>query len=48
VERWTEAYRNLLDSWRLFGKRCGFDVSRLDLRTRLGESKAVEGGYCPV
>lgn len=28
AERWLEAYRSLLDSWRLFHHRCQFDIER--------------------
>jgi hypothetical protein len=48
VERWTEAYRDMLDGWRLFGKRCGFDVARMEERRRLGEEDSGDGNHCPV
>lgn len=28
ADRWLEAYRNLLDGWKLFHHRCQFDISR--------------------
>lgn len=41
AERWTEAYRTLLDSWRLFDYRCKFDIARGQL---LSEALKARGG----
>ncbi|KZV83686.1 WD40 repeat-like protein [Exidia glandulosa HHB12029] len=41
AERWAEAYRTLLDSWRLFDYRCKFDIARGQL---LSEALAARGG----
>lgn len=38
VERWVEAYRDLLDGWRLFHYRCQFDIDRGQSLQRAGES----------
>jgi hypothetical protein len=38
VERWIDAYRDLLDGWRLFYHRCQFDVQRGQLLTATTET----------
>ncbi|GMK59926.1 hypothetical protein CspeluHIS016_0901430 [Cutaneotrichosporon spelunceum] len=35
LERWQDAYRNYLDSWLSWTKRCAFDVAAIDERRRL-------------
>ncbi|EJD52310.1 hypothetical protein AURDEDRAFT_158037 [Auricularia subglabra TFB-10046 SS5] len=41
AERWAEAYRGLLDSWRLFDYRCKFDILRGQM---LSDALASRGG----
>ena len=54
VERWQEAYRDMLDTWRLYSKRSAYDVSRIVELRRLGEvpASSVSGNdaakVCPV
>lgn len=40
VERWTDAYRSLLDSWLAWIPRCSLDVALLEQRRRIGETVA--------
>lgn len=51
IERWTEAYRDILDSWRMFAVRVDFDVKRQEAARefagRSGTSEVVKGN-CPV
>ncbi|WVQ80889.1 hypothetical protein IAT38_002996 [Cryptococcus sp. DSM 104549] len=52
VERWREGYRDLLDSWGLWGERCEFDVRWGEVARRLGGGGDAEveskNGSCPV
>lgn len=53
VERWREGYRDMLDSWGMWGERCEFDVKWGNLQRSLGGEDAGEEGYgktgtCPV
>ena len=58
VRRWTESYRDLLDSWGMWGERVEFDIGRMDLGRNFGEERiadAVDGeagtmgsGLCPM
>jgi len=40
LERWTEAYRDLLDAWLAWVPRCSLDVAMLDQRRAVGENVA--------
>lgn len=45
VERWIEAYRDLLDSWQMFPERCNFDIARGQVLSRAiaaGDTKHYE------
>lgn len=53
VERWREGYRDMLDSWGMWGERCEFDVKWGNLQRSLGGDDAGEEGdgkmgTCPV
>lgn len=54
VKRWREGYRDLLDRWRLFGKRVEYDVLRLEVegrfedRERERERDVLKERECPV
>lgn len=55
VERWREGYRDMLDSWGMWGERCEFDVKWGNLQRSLGGDDAGEEGNgngkirtCPV
>jgi hypothetical protein len=43
VERWIEGYRDILDSWKMFGVRSGFDVARME-RYRSLKRRGRSGG----
>ena len=53
VERWREGYRDMLDSWGMWGERCEFGVKWGNLQRSLGGDDAGEEGdgkmgTCPV
>ncbi|RXK40773.1 hypothetical protein M231_02025 [Tremella mesenterica] len=48
LERWQEAYRELLDRWKMYDKRCGFDVGRQIEMGRLGEEIKFDKRVCPM
>ncbi|EPQ56887.1 hypothetical protein GLOTRDRAFT_115046 [Gloeophyllum trabeum ATCC 11539] len=50
AERWLEAYRDMLDGWRLFHHRCQLDIDRGEIIKRAvddGEMAALTGGWAP-
>ncbi|KAG9050502.1 hypothetical protein FS837_004996 [Tulasnella sp. UAMH 9824] len=51
VEHWVEAYRDLLDQWKLFHFRCQFDIERgqmLQHLTRIGLTQQTERTVAPI
>lgn len=42
VDRWVDAYRDLLDGWRLFHQRCQFDIDRGEILQRAIREGDVE------
>lgn len=49
VDGWTEGYRDLLDSWKMFDRRVEFDVRRQEIARDLGAVKVdYTKGNCPV
>lgn len=55
VRRWHEAYRDLLDSWKMFSRRVEFDVGRQEAAAAFSDEeggqrpgKAGAGRECPV
>lgn len=53
IKRWQEGYRDLLDSWGMWGTRVEFDTSLREERRRRGEDEKAPGqgddvGSCPV
>lgn len=40
VNRWREGYREMLDSWGMWGERVEFDVGWLEIGRGLGEERA--------
>ncbi|THH10667.1 hypothetical protein EW145_g1164 [Phellinidium pouzarii] len=44
AERWVEAYRDLLDGWRLFHHRCQFDINR----GKILEEGIQNGDFTPM
>lgn len=47
VERWITAYRDLLDSWKMFHERVAFDIERGDLARRTTRTLAGAGAPPP-
>jgi hypothetical protein len=54
VKRWREGYRDLLDSWGMWGERVSFDLAWVAIGSQLGEGdddggadgkRKVEVGY---
>lgn len=54
VKRWHEAYRDLLDRWKLYHLRVDFDVMRQEMAARFEgddvqrQSRGVKGRECPM
>lgn len=49
VDRWTESYRDILDSWKMFAQRVEFDVRRQEIARDLGAIVVSPSkGNCPV
>ncbi|KAL7418703.1 hypothetical protein Q5752_006386 [Cryptotrichosporon argae] len=50
VERWRDAYRELMDGWKEWVGRCAFDAAWNGVRRALGEDKVGTGTVvvCPV
>ncbi|WVR03585.1 hypothetical protein IAU60_000577 [Kwoniella sp. DSM 27419] len=50
IERWKEGYRDMLDSWGMWGERCALDVKWGELQRGLGGHPNHENGgeKCPV
>jgi len=48
VDRWVEAYQDLLDGWKLFHHRCQFDIDRGKIiQEALGGSDSQRKGWQP-
>lgn len=43
IDRWVDAYHNLLDSWKLFHHRCQFDI----LRGQINQAAIRDGEIAP-
>ncbi|WVF65929.1 hypothetical protein IAT40_000667 [Kwoniella sp. CBS 6097] len=55
IERWKEGYRDMLDSWGMWGERCAFDVKWGEIQRGFGagsspfsEKDKIGGEKCPV
>nr|XP_019014511.1 uncharacterized protein I206_00593 [Kwoniella pini CBS 10737]OCF53292.1 hypothetical protein I206_00593 [Kwoniella pini CBS 10737] len=55
IKRWKETYRDMLDSWGMWGERCEFDIRSGDLSRSLSGLNAQDSGAikgvgerCPV
>lgn len=42
IKRWKECYRDMLDSWGMWGERCEFDVRSGEIQRSLASN---EGGH---